>query len=323
MAQEIELKLSLPESCQREFSTLPLLQRYLSAEPKLQPQEMQLQNRYFDTSDQLLHQHKVALRVRRNGDQFIQTLKTQGVSRGGLHQRNEWEWQVGGGRLDLSLLPVDVLPQEVLLDALKVTFDTDFKRSCWLLDYPLGDQWTRIELVLDCGWVTTQEQRDPISEIELELKSGPVEGLFALAQELAAELPLRISGISKAEKGYRLHRSDHVELIPDAPAVLGHFDTTNAQQWLDRVQALLEGYLYIADVSLLDETLVSFEQLGEQLQHAGVENGLIGGLIQQQQALEQLLSVPHDENLSQQWLEQRELGLSLLQISQWLYQRQH
>ncbi len=319
MPQEIELKLSLPESCQQPFSELPLLQHYLSAEPKLQPQVMQLQNRYFDTADQQLHQHRIALRIRRNDEQFIQTLKTGGSSRGGLHQRSEWEWPVDSGQLELGLLPVDVLPQGVLLEQLEVAFNTDFQRCCWLLDYPLDDQWARIELVLDSGWVSNREQRDPISEIELELKSGPVEALFSLAQELAAVLPLRISRISKAEKGYRLHRTDHAELIPQAPAQLGHFEASNAQQWLDRIQALLEGYLFIADISLLDETLISFEQLGLQLQHGGAENGLIKGLIGQQQGLELLLSESHDENLSQQWLEQRELGVSLLQISQWLY----
>lgn len=318
MAQEIELKLSLPQAYQSRFAALALLQEYAPEAPQLQA----LQNRYFDTPAQQLNRHAVALRIRRHGDRYIQTLKTRGSSQGGLHQRREWEWEVPGAALDLARLPPDALPEGVALDALAVAFNTDFKRTCWMLDYPYQGQQASIELVLDNGWVSTQDQRDPISEIELELKSGPTGALFELALQLAAQLPLRISRISKAEKGYRLLRPERVRRIPVAPEAVNQFDLQAARQWLERLQALLESYAFIADAELLGQAPAAFAGLGQQLAMAeGVAEDLPSSLAEQQRALSLLLAESGPESLLQQWLDDRALGFCLLQISQWLYQQ--
>ncbi|MEH6822359.1 MAG: CYTH domain-containing protein [Motiliproteus sp.] len=326
MAQEIELKLSLPQAYQSHFTALALLQGYALEAPQLQV----LQNRYFDTPDQQLNRHAVALRIRRNGDRYIQTLKTRGSSQGGLHQRQEWEWPVPGATLDFSVLPPQAFPDGVAFDTLAVAFNTDFERTCWMLDYPYQGQQASIELVLDNGWVSTQDQRDPISEIELELKSGPTEALFELALTLAAELPLRISRISKAEKGFRLLQPEQARRIPAAPVVVNRvvnrvenrFDLQAAQQWLERIQALLESYAFIADVERLSQAPAAFAGLGQQLAIAdGVADDLLNRLTKQQQALSLLLAEADPEVLLQQWLDDRSLGLCLLQTSQWLYQQ--
>ncbi|MEH6469980.1 MAG: CYTH domain-containing protein [Halopseudomonas sp.] len=316
MAQEIELKLSLPQALHQRFANMPLLQRYTTVEAQILP----LQNCYFDTPEQLLNRHAVALRVRRSGDQYIQTLKTRGSSLGGLHQRQEWEWLVADDQLDLSLLPQQALPETVSLDSLAVAFNTDFQRSCWMLDYPYQDQLASIELVLDSGWVTVGQQRDAISEVELELKAGPAEALFALALELAAEMPLRISRISKAERGYRLHQPERARQILDSPALGGGFDPQLTQIWLERIQALLESYLFTHQATLLAEVQAALDGIKQQLEGAGpLTSQLLAGLQQQQQSLNQLLAEPYDEAHAQQWIEGRLLGLCLLQVSQWLY----
>lgn len=325
MQQEIELKLSLPEAHRSDFSALALLKHYVSAEPRVQPQITELKNCYFDTPDQLLHQHAIALRIRRSNDAYIQTLKTRGTSIGGLHQRHEWEWPVPSEQLQLALLPDDVFPESLEPESFEVAFNTDFQRSCWLLDYPLGDQWASIELVLDSGWVSVGQQRDRICEIELELKDGPVEALFALAAELAAEQPLLISRISKAEKGYRLHRhggwrNDEDAINEDCPEILGHFELDNCQQWLDRVQRLLESYQFDNNDGWLNAALQAFDQLGQQLQHGGADIELTGELMQQQRSLETLLATPSEGARALPWLEEQALGGCLLQISQWLFQ---
>ncbi|MEH6652011.1 MAG: CYTH domain-containing protein [Motiliproteus sp.] len=324
MQQEIELKLSLPEVHRSDFSALALLKHYASAEPRVQPQISALQNCYFDTPEQLLNQHAIALRIRHSNGTFIQTLKTRGSSRGGLHQRHEWEWPVPSEQLQLALLPDDVFPQTLQPASLQVAFHTDFQRSCWLLDYPLGDQWASIELVLDSGWVSVGQRRDRICEIELELKDGPVEALFALAAELAVELPLRISRVSKAEKGYRLNRRDQAfggdDSSDDCPVILGHFELENCQQWLDHLLMSLEEYQFERDSHWLNVALEAFDQLGQQLQHGGAETELTGLLIQQHRSLEELLALTPTDTQVQLWFERRELGGCLLQISQWLFQ---
>ncbi|MFD2271761.1 CHAD domain-containing protein [Undibacterium arcticum] len=55
--------------------------------------------------------------------------------------------------------------------------------------------------------------RVPISEVELELKSGDPGELFDLALQLQNAVPLRVGNISKAERGYALY-------APQPPAVV-------------------------------------------------------------------------------------------------------
>jgi inorganic triphosphatase YgiF len=328
MAQEIELKLSLPRRFQRRFSELPILARY-SQQAQV---TMALANRYFDTPALELNRHAVALRIRRSGEQFIQTLKTRGSSQGGLHQRNEWEWLVPSDQLQLELLPKEALPVDLDSSQLQPAFNTDFERSCWQLRYPFEEpmadhaagadtqQAAEIELVLDNGWVSANGQQDPISEIELELKAGPAEALFALALELAEAIPLRVSRISKAERGLRLFKPEATRQPPDRPPGLNYFDPDCCQQWLERLQALAEAYLFIPDAEVKQALAQSLEGLAQQLLLAGEAGGaLLGPIEQQQSELERLLGAGASDQALIAWLDSQALSLVLLQISYWLY----
>src|SRR4029077_2740227 len=65
---------------------------------------------------------------------------------------------------------------------------------------------TRIEAAIDVGDIRTADGSgvEPISEIELELKSGDPAALFDVALQLLEAAPVRIETRSKAERGYRL-----------------------------------------------------------------------------------------------------------------------
>ncbi len=65
---------------------------------------------------------------------------------------------------------------------------------------------TRIEAAVDHGTIRTADdgRSQPISEIELELKSGDPAAVYDLALELLETAPLRIDLQSKSERGYRL-----------------------------------------------------------------------------------------------------------------------
>ncbi len=268
MALEIELKLSLPQSAQLTLCEHPLLQKYSGSGSRLR----ELSNLYYDTPDQALNRHRVALRIRRQDDRLIQTLKTRGESRGGLHQRQEWEWDIPEPLLQPELLPTGALPTEVDTGKLSPAFSTDFKRRVWLLDYPFREGLAKIELVLDDGFATTggtdAEQpgvvprRDAISEIELELLEGEPEALFALALELAKDIPLRITRTSKAERGYRLLDPARVQVRPlskdhfqdsDGPALLAVA--------LELLQERIESFEYLQDPLLLPEIVAVLDLL--------------------------------------------------------------
>jgi inorganic triphosphatase YgiF len=62
-----------------------------------------------------------------------------------------------------------------------------------------------IELSMDSGEVRAGKNSRPISELELELKSGESAQLFKFALALLDIVPLEVEHTSKAEYGYRLH----------------------------------------------------------------------------------------------------------------------
>ena len=116
-----------------------------------------------------------------------------------ISTRGEWEWELPSSELNPELareqLPAQIVPAE-----LKPLFTTDFKRTAWLIDY----QGALIEVALDQGEIFAAPKRVPISEVELELKSGDTSGLLALAELLKSEIDLKVSTVSKAGRAQRL-----------------------------------------------------------------------------------------------------------------------
>ena len=212
---EIELKLLLEPRDVASFRRHPLLKHYATGKPRSQ----QLTSIYFDTPDLYLQRSRTALRVRKAGMRWIQTCKSGGQAAAGLHQRPEWESEVGGAAPDLQALRGLLEPGSVaaallsapgLASRLQPIFTTQFKRTIWLLRSQAGDE---VELALDQGEILHGGNSIPISEIELELKSGNAASLFELALALQQTLPLRAANASKAERGYAMH-------APQAPAVV-------------------------------------------------------------------------------------------------------
>jgi triphosphatase len=208
MAREIELKLNIDPQQAPDLLRLPLL-----AETCEQGGRTPLHNQYFDTPDRLLAAHRVALRIREQGGRYIQTLKTRGSSQGGLHQRNEWEWDLKSAALDYSLLAQAQWPAALATPQVQrrivPAFRTDFDRTTWTLRSEGSDGPVAIELALDHGQVTVRGPdgavlSTPLSELELELKQGSAQDLYRVALELAASVALLPSDLSKAERGYRL-----------------------------------------------------------------------------------------------------------------------
>ncbi|MFP8968621.1 inorganic triphosphatase [Pokkaliibacter sp. CJK22405] len=209
MTKETELKLSIAPEFADQLAALPLLQgaRYQG--------KRVLFNRYFDTPDLALQRNKVALRIRRDGDTYLQTLKTQGTSQGGVHQRGEWEMPIPEARLDLSLFPQEELPGCIAQDGrLEAAFTTDFERHQWLIQV----EGAEVEMVLDRGEIHALDRTAPLCEVELELKKGDVAALFDVAYALSAEIPLFLCDISKAERGYGLY-TGHCLRDPSLPQV--------------------------------------------------------------------------------------------------------
>ena len=199
MAVETELKLRIAPEQLARLKRHPLLRKYQVTRPTT----CRLYNIYYDTPKLELHKSEMALRLRRTGRQWLQTLKGGGSVKAGLHQRNEWEIPVSRAALDFSSLQAaeweEHLPPR-LRKKLQPVFVTDFHRTSRML----GWQGAQIELCMDHGEVYTEQHGTPICELELELKSGEPERLFELALALLEIVPLELEPVSKAEQGYRL-----------------------------------------------------------------------------------------------------------------------
>jgi len=202
MATELEIKLSVSQAAQARAV------KWLSSRPEVRPGKTKsLINRYFDTPRADLNRAKAALRVRKAGNDYIQTLKTRGEFVDGAHRREEWEWPVSGPELDLSLLEDTPLNAELDLSQLQVLFETNFQRKVLWLE----EGQTSIEIAVDSGSVAGNDARWQLREVEFELKSGDGSKLVAWALELAREVPVFLNLVSKAEQGYFLAGLYHPE----------------------------------------------------------------------------------------------------------------
>lgn len=176
---------------------------------------------YFDTPSHVLRDGGFSLRVRCRDGRYIQTLKHR--AGGGLFERDEWESEVPGSDLDLSLLsgaPV----QSILGDQTPApVFTVQVERRVHVWTH--GE--SRVEVSFDTGEIVADGRREPVAEMELELLAGPPTALFALARALQAVAPLTLSFESKAERGYRLAGHDGVAALKAQTPAIGP-DTTAA-----------------------------------------------------------------------------------------------
>jgi len=175
---------------------------------------LRMEARYFDTPDGALASRGIAFRLRREGDQWVQTVKALGDGPLDRQEHNAARGPATAGTAPepLPQLHAGTLAGTRLLQALQAasgplaeTYGTEMDR----VTRDITRQGAVVELALDTGRVvarrgTPQQAEAPICELELELKAGPVAGLAALATQWSARHGLFLSTLSKAERGERL-----------------------------------------------------------------------------------------------------------------------
>ncbi|EGY33519.1 adenylate cyclase [Aggregatibacter actinomycetemcomitans serotype e str. SC1083] len=272
MQDEIELKLAV------DFVDVAQLDKILNHFKVVEKQCDFLANTYYDTSDQFFTRHKMGLRVRRQQDNYTLTLKTDGNVSGGLHVRPEYNVALPDAKPDLNaLIEKHGLRLCNPKAELHPVFSTDFERRSWLVQYAPDCQ---IEVAFDLGSVAAGDKRQPIREIEFEIKSGELAPFFAFVMDFLTryEGSVHFYSVSKAKRGYQLAQgklaqsSDWIEhwrgvlqaekraqktseklLTIESSSIVrpdGAVGKANVQNPLDFVTALL-GY----EQSLVEETL--------------------------------------------------------------------
>jgi inorganic triphosphatase YgiF len=228
-SEETELKFLVPANALKGVREAPVLTRHARNEGITRF----LETVYYDTPDRALFNHGVSLRVRRNGEQFVQTLKCSPVH-GEPFVRGEWEVPVCSMVPDLSSLPMsEVGPalDGVGSNALDPVFVTKVHRRTQQLDF----SGTVLEVAFDDGVIESGGRSEPVNEIELEAKAGDPLAVFDLGLELLEIAPLKIGTQSKSDRGYEL--ADGLAPNPaKAPPV-----TVGAEHTVDEVIGTLLG----------------------------------------------------------------------------------
>ena len=267
---EVELKFQLPESKKKT------VQQYLK---KHKAQQIHLQAKYYDTPERLLAKNGMALRLRKENDQWVQTFKAAGQSH--LH-RVEEEIHLGQCEkepdLNLELYQdnktVIGLLHEALgteVEKLTLQFETDVQRTYHVFE---ADN-TAIEVCLDDGVVKTADAQSIICEVEFELKQGAVKTLIQFAQQWINRYTLWLDVRSKAERGNLLALGQAVSPAVHAKALTLNKDITAEEalkkivdnclgQFLPNMAAIADG---VAEAEHIHQARVSLRRLRSALKH--------------------------------------------------------
>ncbi|MET4275097.1 MULTISPECIES: CHAD domain-containing protein [unclassified Bradyrhizobium] len=196
-AGEIELKLLVDADRMAHFNAAPVI----AANARNKGTRKHLKSVYYDTPERTLRRNGLSLRVRRSGARFVQTVKTDVVD--DPLRRGEWEASVPSLAPDLALA-MSFIPEKLRghLEAqpLEAVFTADVHRHARLIDLPSGT----VEIAFDRGELTAGDRSLPVSEIELELKSGSGSTIYEIALRLAEHGLVKPSIRSKSARGFDL-----------------------------------------------------------------------------------------------------------------------
>ena len=190
---------------------------------------------YYDTPDGALANARVALRVRKTPEGYVQTVKADGAV---PFERFEFERPIPGPNPQLSALPgIDTHAGKVIhrhFDRLRALFVTNFERLIWRIQ---ASRSLVVELCVDTGEITAdlpdaqyddlggapiaRTVRWPIREIEIERISGTRLGFLWWALRFAERHQLHLILPTKHESGLRL-----CGRLPLVPAPVRGADST-------------------------------------------------------------------------------------------------
>ncbi|MGB3287763.1 MAG: CYTH and CHAD domain-containing protein [Burkholderiaceae bacterium] len=158
--------------------------------------ERPLHARYFDTVNRDLAAAGIALRLRQEGDRWVQTVKAPGPDE---LSRIETNHDRPGPELDLSVYRGT--PLEPLLAPWEATLVLRYETLVTRLMVRHDTGHGVIELAYDHGWIKAGALRLAVQELELEQVSGGTANLFQLSRLWLNRHDLVIDLRSKAERG--------------------------------------------------------------------------------------------------------------------------
>lgn len=175
---------------------------------------------YFDTPRFELKADGIVLHIRHLGRRRIQMVKLPIDGPTGLRILRKIEHPIRGDLPDLMGITDEEAKtwfrDRSIAAALTPVFTTELRRTVWSISM----QESEINGTFELGEVRAGERRLPISELELELKSGAPRYLVNLALMLHRELSLAWEYDTMAARGYRLAANESPQPERARPIVL-------------------------------------------------------------------------------------------------------
>lgn len=189
MGVEFELKFAANEQ------VLPKIARMLGEEGQL----IQMQTTYYDTPSGALSALRYTLRLRRENQRAVCTLKTPGTGA----FRGEWEVDCGEITQSINKLCKLGAPEELaqlVQEGLIPVCGAAFTRKAVAVVLPDA----QVEVALDSGVLIGGNCEEPFWEVEVELKSGSAEAAQSYAHHLATDFGLTEEKKSKFRRALDL-----------------------------------------------------------------------------------------------------------------------
>ncbi len=192
MGREFELKYAATASVLAQ-----LREKYGSG------RQIRMETTYFDTPNGALSAAHMTLRLRRENEETVCTLKTP-LPDG---SRGEWECpatDIHSGIQALLELGAPQVLKEVTAPGVSPVCGARFTRVA--MDVPTADGMA--ELALDKGILSGGGKEIPLVEVEIELKSGSEDAACALATQLATAHGLQSESKSKFRRASMLAQGE-------------------------------------------------------------------------------------------------------------------
>jgi inorganic triphosphatase YgiF len=188
--------------------------------------DARLETIYFDSEDRRLRRAGISLRVRRDGVDCEQTLKT--ADGGGGIRRGEWTTPIEDEQPLLAALPRDgrnTVHQALDGADLAPVAASRINRTTRLL----REGRSTIAVAFDEGNLESGSQSEPVSELELELVDGELVDVLKLVLDLPVGPDLRWSITSKLQRAAQLSSDTPPAAVKaEAPSLSPSMDVASA-----------------------------------------------------------------------------------------------
>ena len=171
-------------------------------------EEINLYAIYFDTEDRRLSREGITVRTRKENDAYVATVKWNGGSENGLHQREEINIPMADDS-KFHTPDVEIFAQSEMCETLKKVIG--HRELLKRVEVIVLRKQIRIdtgksicELSYDEGKVINQDKEGIISEMEVELYSGSREDMELFVEKLAKKYSLVPENRSKFRQGLEL-----------------------------------------------------------------------------------------------------------------------